>query len=151
MVLLEPILVQPIGRVQNNLGHRPYNKWMEVESEIVISEEYQDALYRLDEYSHIDVIFYLHERDRPFVARIHPTGNPEYPLMGAFATRTPNRPSKVALTTCKLLWMDGNVLRVRGLDAYDGSPVLDVKPHLGLMCDEIRVPSWVIDLKQRIK
>jgi len=150
MVLMDKILIQPIGYVRNSLGKRPYNQWRDTESEIVISEEYQEALYRLDEYSHIEVLFYIHEMDRPFRTRIHPTGNPEYPLMGAFATRTPNRPSKIALTTCKLLEINGNVLRVKGLDAYNGSPVLDIKSISWRDDTAMRVPQWIDDLREKM-
>lgn len=120
MESMKPVQVQPIGYVKNELGRRIYNEWRETDSEIIISEQYQDALYRLDEYSHIEVLFYLPEMNRPFRTRIHPTGNSEYPEMGAFATRTPNRPSKMALTTCILVSIDGNVLYVKGLDAFNG-------------------------------
>jgi tRNA-Thr(GGU) m(6)t(6)A37 methyltransferase TsaA len=151
MVLLEPVTVQPIGLVRNGLGRRGYDEWEDTESDIVVSEEYREALSGLEEYSHVEVLFYLHEMNRPFKARIHPTGNPEYPLVGAFATRTPNRPSRVALTTCRLLGVYGSILRVRGLDAYDGSPVLDIKPHFGLRRDDVRVPGWVKDLNRRTR
>jgi tRNA-Thr(GGU) m(6)t(6)A37 methyltransferase TsaA len=144
----DPIHVQPIGYVENHLGRRHYNQWTETESSITISEEYQDALYRLDEFSHIEVLFYLHEIDQPFKTRIHPTGNPEYPLMGAFATRTPNRPSRIALTTCRLLGIDGNRLKVMGLDAFDGSPVLDIKPYTGKPV-EASFPEWIDDINKR--
>jgi tRNA-Thr(GGU) m(6)t(6)A37 methyltransferase TsaA len=151
MVLLEPVMVQPIGIVRNNLGRRGYDEWRDTESDVVVCEEYQEALLGLDEYSHIEVLFYLHKMDKPFNARIHPTGNPVYPLVGVFATRTPNRPSRLALTTCRLLSINGNVVRVRGLDAYDGSPVLDIKPHFGLKSNEVKVPNWVKELDQGIR
>jgi len=147
----QPVTVQPIGIVRNGLGRRGYDEWRDTESDIVVSEEYREALSGLEEYSHVEVLFHLHEMNRPFKALIHPTGNPEYPLVGAFATRTPNRPSRIALTTCELLWVHGSTLRVRGLDAYDGSPVLDIKPHLGLRRDDIRVPCWVKTLDGRIR
>ena len=150
MVLMDKITVQPIGYVRNSLGKRSYNEWSDTESELVISEEYQEALYRLDEYSHIEVLFYVHEMDRPFITRIHPTGNPKYPLMGAFATRTPNRPSKIALTTVKILEIKDNIIRVNGLDAYDGSPVIDIK-SIGWRSDkDVKVPAWISDLKEKM-
>lgn len=151
MVLMKPVILHPIGYVKNSLGRRPYNKWRDTESEIIISEGYADALYRLDNYSHIEVIFYLHEMDRPFRTRIHPTGNPKYPLLGAFATRTPNRPSKIALTTCRLESIEGNVIKVKGLDAYDGSPVLDIKPHAWKLSGEVRVPDWIMGLRREME
>ena len=149
MVLLNPVFVQPIGIVRNSLGMRSFSEWEDTESEIVVCEEYKEALYRLDEFSHIEVLFYLHEVDRGFRSRIHPTGNPDYPLMGAFATRTPNRPSRIALTTCELLSIEGNALRVRGLDAYDGSPVLDIKPYTGKNIENIKLPDWLKSLKNK--
>jgi len=149
MVQLNPVSVQPIGIVRNGLGRRSYNEWRDTESEIVIIEDYQEALYRLDEFSHVDVLFYLHEMNRDFRSKIHPTGNPDYPLMGAFATRTPNRPSRIALTTCRLLSVNGDVLRVRGLDAYDGSPVIDIKPYTGKTIENVRLPEWLKKLKNK--
>jgi tRNA-Thr(GGU) m(6)t(6)A37 methyltransferase TsaA len=149
MVQLNPVIVQLIGIVRNGLGRRSYNEWRDTESEIVIFEAYQEALYRLDEFSHVDVLFYLHEMNRDFRSKIHPTGNPDYPLMGAFATRTPNRPSRIALTTCRLLSVNGDVLRVRGLDAYDGSPVIDIKPYTGKTIENVRLPEWLKKLKNK--
>ena len=149
MRLLEPIIVNPIGFVSNNVGRRAYNKWRETESKIIICEEYQEALYRLDEFSHIEVIFYLHQMNEKFKIKTHPTGNPEYPLMGAFATRTPNRPSRIALSTCKLQGINGNVLKVKGLDAYDGSPVIDIKPFSGKVIKDLKVPQWINDIRKK--
>jgi len=149
MVQLNPVSVQPIGIVRNGLGRRSYNEWRDTESEIVIIEKYKEALYRLDEFSHVDVLFYLHEMSREFRSRIHPTCNPDYPLMGAFATRTPNRPSRIALTTCRLLSVNGDVLRVRGLDAYDGAPVIDIKPYTGKPIENVRLPEWLKKLKNK--
>jgi tRNA-Thr(GGU) m(6)t(6)A37 methyltransferase TsaA len=151
MVLMGPIKVQPIGYVKNCLDRRSYNQYKGTESEIIISEEYQDALYRLDDFNYIQVIFYLHEFTSPFLTRTYPTGNPDLPLIGAFSTRTPNRPSRIALTLCKLLLIQDNVLKVRELDAYDGSPVLDIKPYFGARAcfDDIRVPKWVDELSSQ--
>ncbi len=146
---MKSILIQPIGYVVNKLGERDYNDWRDTESQIIISKEYQDALYRLEEFSHIEVLFYLHDLDEPFETRTHPTGNTEYPLVGAFATRTPNRPSKIALTTCRLNSVEENKLRVKGLDAFDGSPVLDIKPYTGKPLIEIIQPNWLIELNKK--
>ena len=141
--------IKQIGYVRNQAGRRRYDGWRDVVSEIIIDPEYTEALYRLEEFSHIYVLFYLHEMYRPFKMKIHPTGNPEYPLMGAFATRTPNRPSRIALTLCRLLSREDNVLIVKGLDAFDGSPVLDIKPFTSSPReDEVRLPEWVMKLRK---
>ena len=149
MTLLKQILIQPIGYVKNDYGRKHYNEWQETISTIVISEEYQDALYRLEEFSHIEVLFYIHEIDEKFQTRIHPTGNPGYPLMGAFATRTPNRPSRIGLTTCRLLGIEDNRLRVENLDAFNGSPVLDIKPYTGKPIKGIKQPEWLKDINRK--
>ena len=151
MINIEPVEMQPIGVVRNGAGRRRYDGWRKVVSEIIIDPEYLEALYRLDEFSHIYVIFYLHEMDKSFRTKIHPTGNPEYPLMGAFATRTPNRPSRLGLTLCGLLSIKDNVLKVKGLDAFDGSPVLDIKPYTSFPReDEIQLPVWIMKLRKEM-
>lgn len=150
MATPKPVNVQPIGYVHNDSGRRRYDEWADTVSEIVISETYRDALHGLEEFSHIEVLFYLHEMNRPFRTRIHPIGDPIYPLVGAFATRTPNRPSRIALTTCRVQEIDGNVIRVKGLDAYDGSPVLDVKPYSVKAVNGVRVPDWNRELHERL-
>ena len=148
---MEPVLIKPIGIVRNDAGRRPFDGWREVVSELVIEPRYQEALYRLDDYSHIYVIFHLNEVEGPFKHRIHPTGNPEYPLVGAFATRTPNRPSRIGLTICWLLKVEGNLLTVKGLDAYDGSSVLDVKPYFPNVIEGARVPGWNMRLHKELE
>jgi tRNA-Thr(GGU) m(6)t(6)A37 methyltransferase TsaA len=146
---MEPIIITPIGFVRNKLGRRSFDKWRDTESEIILREEYQEALFRLDEFSHIEVIFYLNEMDEKFKLKIHPTGDPEYPLIGAFATRTPNRPSRIALSTCKLIEINENILIVKGLDAYDGSPVIDIKPYTEKIIKDLKVPQWIYDLRKK--
>jgi len=142
--------LKPIGYVSNRVGRRRYNGWRGVVSEIIIDTEYAEALEGLEGFSHIYVLFYLHEIEGPFKMKIHPTGNPEYPLVGAFSTRTPNRPNPLGLTLCKLLSRKGNVLRVKGLDAYDGSPIIDVKPYSHPGVDDVRVPDWVLRLRREM-
>lgn len=141
--------IKPIGMVRNEAKSGRAGSWRELVSEIIIDPEHSEALYRLEDFSHIYVLFYLHEMDRPFRTKIHPRGNPRYPLMGAFATRTPNRPSRIGLTLCKLESREGNILTVRGLDAFDGSPVLDIKPYTHFPVEgEVRLPEWAVELRE---
>ena len=141
--------IKQIGYVRNQAGRRRYDGWEDVVSEIVIDPKYMEALYRVEEFSHIYILFYFHKMDRPFRMKIHPTGNPEYPLMGAFATRTPNRPSRIGLTICKLLSRKDNVLIVKGLDAFDGSPILDIKPFTSAPREnEVTFPDWIMKLRK---
>ena len=148
---IELLEFKPIGVVRNNAGMRRYNEWREVISEIIIDPEYTEALYRLEEFSHIYVLFYFHKINEPFKKRVHPTRNPKFPLMGAFATRTPNRPNSIALTLCELLGRKENVLTVKGLDAFNGSPVIDIKPFSSTNIDEkVQVPDWIQKLGKRV-
>jgi len=148
---LVEVKIKPIGVVRNNVTRRRCDGWREEVSEIIIDPEFTEALDGLEEFSHIYVLFYIHRMDRPFRMKIHPMGNPQYPLLGAFATRTPNRPSRIALTLCKLLSRKGNVLTVKGLDAFDGSPLLDIKPYFSSpRNDEVRLPDWIMKIRKEM-
>ena len=139
--------VKVIGFVRNDVN-QPQSRgheWQQVISDIVIDKSLTQALDDLDENSHITVLFWLHQVDSttPLPLKIHPWGNIERPLRGVFATRTQYRPNPIGVTTVKLLHRKGNILRVQGLDAINGSPVLDIKPyrpHHDTMTDA-RVPS----------
>ena len=140
---MKQIPIKQIGIVQNTLGTLSFDSWKDTISSIIIDAKYRDALEGLEEFSHIYVLFYLHQMEEEFRQKTHPTGNPEYPLVGVFATRTPNRPSRIGLTICKLLNIQENVLTVEGLDAFNGSPVLDIKPFYPYDFDDVRLPNWI--------
>ncbi|MFB6202320.1 MAG: tRNA (N6-threonylcarbamoyladenosine(37)-N6)-methyltransferase TrmO [Halorhabdus sp.] len=94
-------------------------------STIVVDAEYETALYRIEDNDHLKIVFYVHEADEPTLR-----GPRRYGVeRGTFACRSPNRPSPIGVTTVELLDRDGRELRVRGLDAIDGTPVLDIKPY----------------------
>ncbi|UCH42652.1 MAG: SAM-dependent methyltransferase [Dehalococcoidales bacterium] len=77
--------------------------------------------------------------------RVHPRGRQELPLRGIFAVRTPNRPNRIGKATVRLIEIDDNILKVKGLDALDGSPVIDIKPYIPGYdsVDEASVPPWI--------
>ncbi len=102
--------------------------WDEVESRLVFEKEYVPGLYKLERFKHIWVIFGFHKK-RGWSARVHPMHDPNRPLVGVFATRSPKRPNRLGLTLVELVSIRGNIVRVRGLDAYNGSPVWDIKPY----------------------
>lgn len=115
--------VSPIGRVEVNEG-RP---------RIVLDPEYQDGLLRLDEFSHVWVIWWFDQNDSPemrSILQVHPRRNPRNPLSGVFATRAPVRPNLVGLTLCRILSVKDNAIEIDDIDAFDGTPVLDLKPYL---------------------
>jgi tRNA-Thr(GGU) m(6)t(6)A37 methyltransferase TsaA len=143
--------MKAIGFIRTNAGKRRYDGWRDVVSEIVIDSDYEEALEGIEDFSHIYVLFYLHESERPFKKKIHPTGNPELPLVGAFATRTPNRPNHIAQSLVKLLSRKKNILTVEGLDAYNGSPVLDIKPLTSYpKRDEVKFPEWITTIREKL-
>jgi tRNA (Thr-GGU) A37 N-methylase len=84
------------------------------------------------------------------ILKVHPEGRPELPEVGVLATRSPRRPTPIAMTAVRLLERRGNVLVVRGLDALDATPVLDIKPYLvrGDSIAEATVPDWLQRLWQ---
>ena len=99
------------------------------EAEIVVDPAYLPALEGLDRgRGKINVICWMHFADRGRL-KVHPQGQEEQPERGVFSTRSPHRPNPVSLHTVTLLSVEGNVLRVRGMDAIDGTPVVDIKPH----------------------
>ncbi|MFC2059477.1 tRNA (N6-threonylcarbamoyladenosine(37)-N6)-methyltransferase TrmO [Chloroflexota bacterium] len=130
---LPTMTIKAIGTVRNEVKQRPpagYD-WGKVASEIVIDSSLTEALDGLEEFSHIIVLFWLHQATSGKVPlKVHPWGNQELPLTGLFATRSPNRPNRIGKTTAKLLQRQGNVLKVEGLDALDSTPVIDIKPYI---------------------
>jgi len=149
---LPEITLRPIGIVRSKVKQMPgaeYN-WRGVVSEIVVDSSLTEALGNLGEFSHIIVIYWMHQADTTarLLAKVHPKGKAELPLVGLFATRSPYRPNPVGKATVRLLERRGNILRVRGLDAIDGTPVIDIKPYIPGYdsVDDARVPPWVTSL-----
>ena len=120
-------------------------------SEIVLDPKLVQALDGLVGFSHVFVLFWLHEisPEKRETLKVHPRGRTDLPLVGVFAARTNLRPNPIGLTLCELVKVDGNVLTVRGLDAYDGTPVLDLKPFDTWDCaPDARMPEWWMRLER---
>lgn len=114
---------------------------------IEIEDAYQEALLGLEQFSHMHVLYWFHENDTPLQRRIlqvHPRGNPRNPLTGVFATHSPVRPNLIALTLCRILSVQENRIAIDGIDARDGTPVIDIKAYTGRneAAPPIRVPEW---------
>lgn len=111
-----------------------------------------DALLSLDTFSHVEVLYWFHHEEAatPTLGARHPRGNKEWPLVGIFAQRGKNRPNRLGLTICRVLKVDGTKLHVAGLDAIDGTPVLDLKPWMSGFAPrgDIREPDWAHELMQ---
>ncbi len=144
--------VRPIGHVTSARAGRIDDDWGDVESVIRLDVDRftPDSVAGLDQFSHIEVIFLFDRFDEAKVAigARHPRGNEAWPKVGIFAQRASSRPNRLGLTTCELLEVDGLDVRVRGLDAIDGTPVLDLKPHM-IEFDprgDVRQPPWSSEL-----
>jgi tRNA-Thr(GGU) m(6)t(6)A37 methyltransferase TsaA len=115
---------------------------------ITVYKEYKDALLGLDQFSHIIVFYWFHKNDynkQRNVLQVHPRGNRANPLTGVFATHSPQRPNLIGTSTCKILSIDGNIIHIDKIDAFDESPVIDIKPYIP-GTDVIlgsKVPGWI--------
>jgi len=147
-----PIEITPIGLVRGGRVAAIDDDWGGVEAEIVLDAARfdADALSGLDLFSHAEILFHFHgvaEAEVVAGAR-HPRGREDWPKIGIFAQRGRVRPNRLGVTICQILGLDGHVLRVRGLDAIDGSPVLDIKPVMAGFAPrgELREPDWAREL-----
>ena len=144
--------VRPIGRVASPRTGREDDDWGDVESTIRLDADRfdADALAGLDAFSHVDVIFVFDRFDeaRVTVGSRHPRGNEAWPKVGIFAQRASSRPNRLGLTTCEVVGVNGLELSVRGLDAIDATPVLDIKPHIREFQPRTPIvqPDWITEL-----
>jgi tRNA-Thr(GGU) m(6)t(6)A37 methyltransferase TsaA len=153
MISFGKICLEPVGFVKTDaVGKEIRDK--NVVSRIVFRDEYTEALEGVEEFSHLFVIFWLHEMsdEGKRIMKVRPRGRSDMPLLGIFATRTPHRPNPIGLTRVKLLKVEGNVITVQGLDAFDGTPVLDIKPFDSWdTTEDFRVPEWWMKLGKERK
>ena len=146
---LSPMTLKAIGFVRNEIKQKPPAgyEWVELVSEIVVDRSLTEALDGLEGFFHIVVLYWMHqvvEKEMPL--KIHPMRRQELFLVGLFATRSPNRPNRIGETAVRLLEHKGNILRVKGLDALDGTPVLDIKPYIPeRTLLDAKVPPWIIN------
>ena len=140
------IILKAIGTIRNKIKQPAKRDWQKIISEIEIDSSLTEALDNLDEFSHIIVLFWVHQypAEGQLPLKIHPMGKIEIPLTGRFATRSPHRPNPVGKTTVRLLQRRGNILKVKGLDAIDGTPVIDIKPYIPGYDSpaHAKVPPW---------
>lgn len=126
------VVMEPIGVVRNEATAQEHLEgFRKAESEIVLKKRYADGLKGLSDYSHLIVLFWLHRsKNKEPETIVHPGNRGYLPKVGIFATRnTRRRPNRIGVTVAKLLGVRSNTIRVKGLDAFNGSPVLDLKPY----------------------
>lgn len=147
----EKIELKPIGFVKTKVIGREVKDRSNV-SEIIIRDDLADALDGIEDFSHLFVIFWIHKisNEERKTMKVHPRGRMDIPLQGTFATRTPHRPNPIGLTLVELLKVEGNVVTVLGLDAFDGTPILDIKPFdYRDMVEGAKVPEWWMTMEEK--
>ncbi len=139
---------EPIGHIRNDRTEMSTGHWAHVESRIELDPLYAKGLAGLGGFSHVVVVFHL-DRVPPFDAQKQLTRNPrsmeDLAPVGVFAQRTRFRPNPIGVTAVELVAVDGKGITVCGLDALDGTPVLDIKPYIPAFerKDDVRLPAWV--------
>ena len=128
--------LKPVGIIRK----RDEKTWIE------IFDQYGDALLGLDGFSHIHVFYWFDQNDSDEerkTLQVHPRKDPDNPLTGVFATHSPRRPNLIASTLCKIESIVGNSIHIEEIDAYDGSPVIDIKCYIPQSVSDVRLPDWV--------
>jgi tRNA-Thr(GGU) m(6)t(6)A37 methyltransferase TsaA len=141
----EPVSIRPVGVVRNGVHEPRPTGWESVRSDVILRDELSDLLEGIEGYSHIIVVFAFHRvPESELRARVRPRGDARIPEQGVLATRSQLRPSLLGVSVVRLLKRRRNILRVEGLDAIDGTPVLDVKPYFPNYdaVPDAGVPEW---------
>jgi len=151
----EKIEIRPIGFVRRASSNEDV-KDKSLVSEVVLEKDLTKALDGIEDFSHIFIIFWMHkisEAERTTL-QVHPQGRTELPVTGVFATRAPIRPNPIGLTLVELTKRRKNVLWVRGLDAYDGTPILDIKLYPDwekghwIVVKDFKAPKWLMEINK---
>jgi tRNA-Thr(GGU) m(6)t(6)A37 methyltransferase TsaA len=144
--------MKPIGVVRAARSEPIDDKWDSVESRIELdaAQFTADATAGLGDFSHIEVIYHFDRvpDDEVQNGARHPRGRKDWPLACIFAQRGKGRPNRIGVCACRILSVDGLKLSVQGLDAIDGTPVLDIKPVMKgfLPRGEVREPAWAAEI-----
>ena len=146
---LPGMTLKAIGIIRNEVKQPQKDGWENVISEIVVDSSLTEALDGLEDFSHIIVLYWMHQvaTAGQLRTKVHPRQRQELPLVGLFASRSPNRPNPLGKATVRLLGRQGNILKVEGLDAIDGTPVVDIKPYIPGYDSvaEAKVAPWIIN------
>ena len=146
--MVQQIVMTPVGFVRGGRGEAIDDDWGASRARIELDPERfgPDALAGLDGFSHLDVIFVFDRvpDDKIEYGARRPRGRADWPLVGIFAQRGKNRPNRIGLCTCRIVSVEGLCVEVEGLDAIDGTPVLDLKPTMQgfLPRGAVREPDW---------
>lgn len=146
--------IQPVAIVNNNRKEIEDDNWGSIMSTIELTEHFNESsLKGVDEFSHLEIIFYFDkvaDEKIQYDAR-HPRNNKNYPEVGIFAQRGKNRPNKLGVTIVELIDIKQRTLIVKGLDAIDGTPIIDIKPVMKefLPKGDVKQPNWSTSLMDK--
>jgi tRNA-Thr(GGU) m(6)t(6)A37 methyltransferase TsaA len=144
------IKLTPIATVKNSRAIPIDDNWEEIIAEIELANHIPtEALENISDFSHLEIIYYFDKvENKDIVYSGRPRGNPNYPLVGILGQRKKDRPNQIGLCTVQLLEHNGRTIKVKYLDAIDGTPILDIKPVFKEFQPkgEIKQPIWVADL-----
>jgi tRNA-Thr(GGU) m(6)t(6)A37 methyltransferase TsaA len=148
-------MLRPVGWLRSPRRDVEDDDWGSVVSTIELDPELftNDALEGLERFSHVEIIFFMHRvRQEKIVAGArHPRDRADLPRVGIFAQRASGRPNQLGLSVAEIVARDGVALTVRGLDAIDGTPILDIKPYMREFSprSEVRQPAWTAEIMAR--
>lgn len=140
-----------VGHVHSTRTQVTDDFWDQEKAYIELTEDYPpESLQGLDTFSHVAVIFHMHQVNRVTSGVRRPRNRADWPEIGIFAQRGKNRPNAIGLTVCRVLSIQGRCLHVQGLDAIDGTPVLDIKPWVSEMGPRgsFKEPQWMTELME---
>jgi tRNA-Thr(GGU) m(6)t(6)A37 methyltransferase TsaA len=143
---MNEVKLTPVAFVKNDREDASDFEWGRVESEIVFEPGYADGLLGLEQFSHAIVVFHFNRAlDEAPTLRRRPRGRDDMPMTGVFAQRGANRPNRLGVTAVEIVRVAANHVTVRGLDAVNGTPVLDLKPYVPTFdrIESARTPEWV--------
>lgn len=143
---MEDIVMTPVGTVKNNVTDRKDASWGTDVSSVVLDEQYAGGLAGLESFSHAIILFYLDQaryiREKHLQRR--PRNRDDMPLVGIFSQRGKDRPNRIGITAVEIVSVTDRTLVIKGLDAVDGTPVLDIKPYYPVYDrKDASVPEWV--------
>lgn len=140
------IVLHPVAYVHSTRQAAIDDHWDQETVFIELTEAYgPDSLKALDSFSHVAVVFHMHQVTKVTTGARHPRNRADWPEVGVFAQRGKNRPNALGLTVCRIVKLESTRLYVEGLDAIDGTPVLDLKPWVATMGPRgaIVEPHWM--------
>lgn len=137
--------IKAIGYARSRIKRQRFGGFKNTTTEIILNKKYSKALKGLKDYSHVIVLYWMNEAEGIVRLEHRPQGNPKVPVVGIFATRCQWRPNCIGISAVPLLSVNKNIIKVKGLDIIDKTPILDIKPYLSdydKPAGKVKLPGW---------